>query len=426
MKHILFLTTNNLATNPRLVKEVQLALKLKFRVSIIGFILNNWSDSKSMSLFGELKNSSIHAKSNLELFEIEAISSNRFRWLMLGLLEKTIRKSHKFISSNLTLIAYGHSRRSYQIIQKAKKIKLFPDMICAHNLGALYPAYRLSDLWSIPFIFDVEDYHPGESIYYDKGNERKRREFLMRTLLPKATAVTFASPLIEKYSRRLADDITLGKTILNGFNDDEFHCTPLNNYTENLKYVWFSQKIGHGRGLEHLLQVLLMRPAGSKFDLTLIGEIDKDFEKRTLKPFKKQSISSGTKIEILPPLDQKALHQKISEYDVGLALEFDSSDFNREICLTNKIIVYAQAGLFILATATEAQKQFIEKYPQFGILAGQSVNDLNEKIDTIIGLKKQIRDYKSSRIESARSLSWDQEQKKLRSIWEIVLKKIKK
>ncbi|MBS1756688.1 MAG: hypothetical protein JSU03_05375, partial [Bacteroidetes bacterium] len=40
---ILFISTHNLATNPRLVKEIELALANGFSVEVVCFIFRNWS-----------------------------------------------------------------------------------------------------------------------------------------------------------------------------------------------------------------------------------------------------------------------------------------------------------------------------------------------------------------------------------------------
>jgi hypothetical protein len=108
---------------------------------------------------------------------------------------ETCAKVYLLFKTNLFLNALANSRRSLQIVYAFKKTDK-PDLIVAHNLGALYPAYVLSKKWQIPFNFDVEDYHPGEFIRHDAKNEKARREFLMKRLLPKASAITCASPLI--------------------------------------------------------------------------------------------------------------------------------------------------------------------------------------------------------------------------------------
>jgi hypothetical protein len=49
-------------------------------------------------------------------------------------------------------------------------------------------------------------------------------------------------------------------------------------------------------------------------------------------------------------------------WDVGLATE-NNTPLNRDLCLTNKILMYPLAGLAIAATDTTAQRQIV---PEFG------------------------------------------------------------
>ncbi len=57
---ILFLTTHNLATNPRLLKEVELALANGNAVELICFEFNNWSYHLNEELKTRLSNVKIH------------------------------------------------------------------------------------------------------------------------------------------------------------------------------------------------------------------------------------------------------------------------------------------------------------------------------------------------------------------------------
>ncbi|MBP1839109.1 hypothetical protein [Formosa algae] len=429
MKHLLFLTTNNLATNPRLVKEVQLALQLKHRVTIIMFKLNNWSDAKSIQLKDQLLRINNNDESYLTIEEIEAIPSNKLKWICLGISEKLAKKVTGFISTHLKLNALANNRRSLQIYDLAKKIKNRPDLICAHNMGALYPAQKLSALWNVPFVFDVEDYHPGEIVSTDGDVAKKRTEFLMKSLLPKAKSLTFASPLIGKYTLNLIEGHPSHAVVLNGFNDNEFNLLSYSEHDLNkketpLKLVWFSQKISFGRGLEQLfkaLEVISKSDTNIDISLTLIGELDSNFETQELLKICKELEHTNLSIIIKEPLGQQELHDTLNQFDIGLALEFNSRDLNRQICLTNKIITYAQAGLYILATNTKAQEQFITDYPELGILSNQSEVEISETIVKLYQNKDQIKVNKASRFQKGKTLSWDAEQIKIQKLWNQIL-----
>ena len=155
-KHILFITISNLANNPRLYKEACLALDHGISITIIQFLLGNWSDDKTNLLVEELN---LRHKNSLVIVKtLSATRSNKLKWLFFALVEKCFRVISPLFKKNLWMAAFANNRRSAQIINFLNRNNLSFDLICAHNLGALFPAAYLFDKKGIPFIFDVEDY----------------------------------------------------------------------------------------------------------------------------------------------------------------------------------------------------------------------------------------------------------------------------
>ena len=67
------------------------------------------------------------------------------------------------------------------------------------------------------------------------------------------------------------------------------------------------------------------------------------------------------------PIAPDELFKFTSQFDIGMATE-TAPNLNRDICLTNKIFTYIQAGLAIIASDTQAQRLFMEQYPTTGCL----------------------------------------------------------
>lgn len=425
MKHsILFLTTANLATNPRLVKELDLALHSGYYTKLIMFRLGNWSDDKTFLLLKDLENRYPHFDTLQDVTFLNATNENKFNWLLWGATEKLSRKLYPLFKNVRLINAAANSRRAIQMLQKAKRIEQNIDLICAHNLGALYPAYHLSKKWKRPFTFDIEDYHPGENISFDAKNEKQRRKNLMKWLLPKANALSFASPLIQEYTLNLIGGHKNHQVILNGFPQEEFtkpgNEIPQNSAeTKTLKLVWFSQKIGAGRGLEQMLEALsqLELKLDQCIELTLIGGIDGRFKREVIDPFLKKTKSKKIKLKLSGPLSQKELHKNLAQFDIGLAIEFDSTDINRQLCITNKILAYAQAGLFLMATNTKAQKDFISAHPNLGILCEQSPEELTKVLDRLFHILPEIKKGALKRYNESTVLSWEEEAEKVTKVW---------
>ncbi|RYE20799.1 MAG: hypothetical protein EOP42_26890 [Sphingobacteriaceae bacterium] len=133
---------------------------------------------------------------------------------------------------------------------------------------------------------------------------------------------------------------------------------------KTVKLIWFSQYIGFGRGLEYVFTAL-NEIQNFDFELHIIGFLSPEVSDFIQKKIFGTNIFS--KIKIHSPLPPDQLISFINQFDIGLAIE-TGQPLNRDICLSNKIFSYIQAGLAVLATNTTAQKQLLSTYPTIGKL----------------------------------------------------------
>jgi glycosyltransferase involved in cell wall biosynthesis len=400
-KTILFITTANLASNPRLLKELRLAKKLGYQYTFVGFDLGNWSELLEPEIRNEFADSNLHY--------LSATRKSFFPWLLSSASEWFFKLTYPLTGSFLVANALGSSKRSFQLLFFLLFSRSKADLIIGHNLGALYPCYLYAAWLRIPFGFDIEDYHPGESINTDCVNEKKRREYVLKKLLPKCVYFSFASPLIGSAIKQLLTSTSLPENIFigNSFPEEEFIIPSLEK-SSKLAFVWFSQNINAGRGLE--LVIPTMYKYKEQVKLVLIGNLNTNFFEKFLKPYKDV-------LELVAPLSQKELHNSFRHYDIGMAIDLNQADYNREIALTNKIIAYLQAGLFIFATDTPAQVQFIADFPEHGLCVPQNEADIEDAIGTLLEKKKIIREQAISRYEMGKNVSWEIEEQKLSAVW---------
>ena len=404
MKKILFLSKDNLTTNPRLQKELKLAIKMGYKVDFVGFYSANWSDEVDEKIRKNL---------NANFTYISATRKPFLKWFISTIREKIAQKTYRFSTNNLKINAFAHNKRTILLQKYLKKNQKKYDLIVAHTLPTLFPAYIVAKKQNTPFTFDIEDYHPGEQISLDTKNETARRKFLVQKILPKASYITYASPLIGEYCLKLLVEHpapSYHQLINNCFSQDEFKFT--DNNSEKIKFVWFSQNINQGRGLEVILPALYQFK--NEIEIILIGNLYQEFYAHFLSKY-------SDFIKIIPPLPQKELNLKLSKFDVGLAIELLSADFNRNICLTNKIFAYAQAGLFVFATDTKAQKQFLAENKNIGLIIEQENKNITEKVKFIIDNISEIRENKKQRFAIAKQMSWENESKKIIDIWNKIL-----
>lgn len=396
---ILFISTHNLATNPRLVKEIDLALQNGFEVSLLCCEFDNWSKQLNEQIKKRL----------LPRIKCYGVAGNRkpfMPWAFSSVFYFSSKKLLRFFSNNALLLSISSNKRSWLLLNKLKKIKETIDLVIAHNSGSFYPAMIFAQKHTIPFGIDLEDYHPGET------SDLKSRSFgkaLQNLVLPNAGYISAASPLIMEYAQKDCEKEFKNKVVvLNYFPSNEF-IKPTIKENEKLKLVWFSQQISFNRGLEEVIP--LIRDNGA-LELHLFGNCNEDFRTKYL--------TCADNIFVHSALLQQMLHQRLSSFDAGLAIE-PGKDLNNELAISNKMLAYFQAGLYILASDTKAQKQFIESHPEHGSVEKLDQDEFNIALNELLQKKELIRTGAEKRFEMAKKYCWEEESKKIMGIWNEII-----
>lgn len=393
VKTILFVTSASMSTNPRCFKEAKLAASNGYKVHVMAFEMNN--------ALAEEENRIVKENCNIT-FHYQAVSrKDVFNWLCSSFITKFYRVLNFFFRKDQWINNYSFDRRSWLTKHFLNNLNFQPDLIIAHNPVVFFPVSRYAGKMNIPYAIDVEDYHPGEG---KDIRQQQRALNIMKSSLPGARYVSYAAPLIRKYTEEKIKRNNISDFVVNNaFTDDDF--IEDTTVSGKLKFVWFSQHIGFNRGLEDFLP--LFDEYKEHIQIDLIGMLNLSFYQAYL--------SSRKYINIVAPLGQPELNRRICHYDIGLALENAAADLNRDICLTNKIIAYRQAGLYILATATSAQVDFMEQHPQAGELI--DTGNFKDVIKQLLENKESIRSSKKERFASASELSWENESRLVLNAW---------
>ena len=394
-KRFLFITTNNLATNPRLVKELKLAEKNGYETTVILFNLANWSDKLDKDLQTSF--------STTKFIQLSATSSPFWPWVLSSIAEKLLR----FLPVNwlnTSMLSISTGKRSYLLQKTIRDISCSYDWVVAHNPASFYPALQAAKKTGALLGIDVEDYHPGETNDGKLASVIKR---LMQMVLPKAAYCSYAAPLIMAEVKKDIPNLQQNQiVILNGFDESEFLPPQIIDKVP-LQLVWYSQNINFKRGLENIIPVV--NKLYPSVELNLIGNLSYEFEKEYLKN-KIGIVLHGIK-------SQKELHHCLSIFDIGLAIDIPV-DRNRELALTNKIIAFAQAGLFIVATHTRAQDIFLAdsevNYRQMDNTKSAIENLLNE----LYNKKNELRKSKIEQYANGRKYDWHRLVKPVLNIWQ--------
>ena len=393
MKHLLFITSTNLTTNPRLLKELQLAIDQGHSAVVIKFNLSNWSQAFEPETESSFK--------SVRFIELSASRHPFLSWLISLLLEQACRlMPSAFLSAKQLSFAVG--RRSYSILKAIKKLNQTFDLVIAHNPQSFYPALVASKIFNANLGIDIEDYHPGETNNKSLSNKVL---LLLKQTLPQAYYISYASPCFyDIINQKISLNTPKQIILLNGFPSTDF--TLKNSDTTKLRLVWFSQYINGGRGLEPLLDAIA--DFSDQLELHLIGQLNPTFYSNVIKGKKS--------IHIHAPKPQSELHDFLCDFDIGVACDVPLN-INRDLALTNKLVVYAQAGLFILATHTKGQDKFLQESELEYVQVSHDIQSYKNVLSDLIFQKKVINDTRVPRYNKGLKYSWEFNRKSLETIW---------
>lgn len=333
---------------------------------------------------------------------IEAGRTPFFQWFTAVIKEKSFRLLSKILPLKNKTLANSVSRRNAGLLEAVTKITS-ADWVIGHNPGALWATLYAGRKLNCKMGFDVEDYHPGE------GNNRHLQRLtkrLMQQVLPEMDYVSFAAPLImQEVKRDLNFDYKNWFTVLNYFPSGEFALQET-RLLGPLRLVWFSQNVAFGRGLELLLPAV--KSCKDKVELHLYGNVDENF--------KKLNLAGIDNILLHGAVSQQQLHRQLARYDVGLALE-PAKDRNNDLAISNKLLSYLQAGLYVIATNTKGQRSFINNFPDIGICFDYTKDNSGDILEEVFNTLDSIRNNRKIRFERFRINNWANESACLLKNW---------
>jgi len=335
-------------------------------------------------------------------------NSNPITYYSSRIKNKLFRKLSQYFPQSLFFAKRTEMRAYSESLQYAKRSKA--DLFIAHNLGALGVAADASKATHSTFGFDAEDFHRGQVA--ENSADFKRVKLIEDALFPEASYLTAASPLIASaYESLYNKEVHL----FNNVFPIKFLSQKNNEINKPISLFWFSQTVGKGRGLEDVLVAL--RPfTANDYSLTILGKADEAI-KNELRELNTKDNLNPIKIDFINPVAPEEIFEIASRYDIGLAIE-TLGEYNRNICLTNKIFTYLMAGNAIIFSNTLAQNLFFTENDNIGMIyQSGEVNCLIEVLKNYSVNYELLKMQKINSINLAKErMNWDYEQVKFLSL----------
>ncbi len=331
---ILVVTNGPLARNPRVVKESTTLANAGYDVTVLS--IRNHAPSEPLDR--ELTRGLNLRHEQLDMLPGGGLAVFRRRlalWIARDAAKRFGWKSIHSLGPANALLA---------------RMKSLPaDLTIVHNEVPHWAGTRLLAMGR-RVVADIEDWHSEDLLPADRLQRPLStiRE-VERTLLQKCATTTTSHALAEglhaRYGGRRPTVVT------NSFLLQPDPHRPQANRVPS--FFWFSQTLGPGRGLEVFLRAWQLTTTPSQ--LVLLGDDRGDYARTLLSSLPQERRTAVSFLGLVPPSELPAL---IAQHDIGLALE-DKSIVNRDLTITNKILQYLNAGLFVIASDTAGQREVL-------------------------------------------------------------------
>ncbi|MCB0696260.1 MAG: glycosyltransferase [Chitinophagaceae bacterium] len=339
---IVIVTDQHLSANPRVWKEADALARNGYEVEIITRANNAMRKKKDMAILQKLHPSVRYSPVvNAIKAEIPALRDIYYRSrLKLVLLAKRLGFESRYLLSTDPDKIYTES------------LSRNADLYIAHVECGLFVGKHLIQKGK-KVAFDFEDWYSRD--YLSPVRAVKLLSSLELHALQHGVYVTCPSVAMADALKQTYNVADKPEALYNGFADSPVQEVANLRDDSMVNMVWFSQRVGPGRGLEKIAAVL--KEVNTKVKLTLIGDCPPEYEATLNDVFPKEH-----KLELVPPVSHTELDNMLQQFDIGLALE-EIYPESRNKTITNKILQYLQAGIKVLATNTDGQVEVAGCFP---------------------------------------------------------------
>lgn len=388
MKKICIVSDLHLSSNPRVWKEANTLAAAGYAVTI----LTLWtSAAKRENDRTFLHHPGLQYKAGLNLIAGEIAAWRRLYYRLRGRLEREAQRLFK--TNSPWALGYGPGRITTEALREQA------DLYIAHTEYGIIIGNRLLEKGR-RVAFDIEDWYSRD--YLVPSRPVKLLESAEQKALTHGVYVTCPSQAMSAAMQATYKGTKAAEVIYNGFPLAESPVVP--TATTN-SVIWFSQTIGPGRGLETLLEALKL--VRTPIEVHLVGECVTGYDNELEAAFPKDK---GHQLIIHAPVKHAHLPALIAKHRIGLAIEQREPE-SRNKTITNKILQYLQAGVQVLATATDGQQEVAESFPD--AVRTVPTDDPAAWAAGLESLLSQDFDRETTRCTFEKKFSWEAQEKKL-------------
>ena len=393
---ILILSALHLCRNPRVVKEAATLSRAGYQVTVM----------------------TVTSSVRFEEIDRELMRTLPFRRVTLDLIGRAFpNRLRSFLSRGATWLA----REAVKCLSLESPQALGPAYglltMALRHPADLTIVHTEIPIWAAQFLIrrgrrvavDIEDWYSEDLLHADRLSRplrllrRVEDDVLNHAAYASATSHSMAAAVAQRYACPMP--VVIHNT---------FPLQPRTRLDRPIgdgapAFIWFSQTVGPGRGLELFLSAWNRTTVPSR--LVLLGDVRPAYREHLLTAV---AADHRARLEFLPLVTPDELPDQLAAFDIGLALE-SRWPLNRDITITNKILQYMNAGLAVVATDTAGQTEVMRAAPASGLLvAAHETTQLAAQLDGLLADRPRLREcQQAARAAVVEKYCWEMDTPRL-------------
>ena len=314
--------------------------------------------------------------------------------------------------SSAKMYAEFNFKLFFTLLKKSDK----KTILLANDLDSLLPFYLVSKLYRLPLVFDSHEIFSELPSLNNRPKTKKVWKTLERFLIPKVkhfytVSDGYANWFKKEYGANPAVIRNVpNRTKLNDKQDFIFFHLPPNPTNE--KIVMYQGAINMSRGIDKMIEAFL-HIDNCQFWIAGDGPKKTEYEQMV------KDLNLTNRIYFLGNIPPKTLKTITPLAEIGMSMEEDLG-LSYRYALPNKLFDFMQAGIPILGTNLPEIKKTIEEYKVGKVIDNHNPKHIAEKLQEILNEGKKA--YKINLQEAAKELCWENEENKLKTIFEQIKK----
>jgi glycosyltransferase involved in cell wall biosynthesis len=283
-----------------------------------------------------------------------------------------------------------------------------PMILVSNDLDTLPANFLVSRLRRAKLVYDSHEYFTEVPELIGRDFVKRFWQTIEKLLVPRVhSAYTVNESLAKMYSAKYGIEFGVLRNVPdNQYTEQEIIIPEL---FEKEGFIIYQGSVNKDRGLEELIDLIA---TDKKYRLAIAGNGDR------IQRLKETVLEKGLveNIHFFGKLEPSRLKSLTRKAGLGLSLE-KKTNLNYYYALPNKLFDYINAGIPVLCSEFPEMKKIVENYKVGMIVDPEDRKKIKESLDVMISDEKKRKEWVENAKIASKELSWDNEKKKIKNIY---------